>query len=242
MVRPASLAPGRTGPGQGRSIHPLQETDRRPLPVTGHRRHAAQQSRRSARLLARGGAILGARRTGRSGTRSESPRRFHAELRTSDRGPARETPRAFGPGIIGTMTITLITGATAQAAEDRAVRSVRGRWQALAAGAIAAFWRQSWPVGIAVLGRTELATGPAGLRTRALRAAELAGGTVYRRDISHSCRSPASVAVCSGSIVPVVLSAPNTGVCHPHEQTAWTPPSSIWWMVLQCSTAIGSSK
>jgi hypothetical protein len=27
--------PGRTGPGQGRSIHPLQETDRRQLPMTG---------------------------------------------------------------------------------------------------------------------------------------------------------------------------------------------------------------
>jgi DNA photolyase len=76
---------------------------------------------------------------------------------------------------------------------------------------------------------------------RALRAAELAGGTVYRRDISHSCRSPASVAVCSGSIVPVVLSEPNTGLCHPHEQTAWTPPSPISSMVMQWSTPIGSS-
>ena len=51
---------------------------------------------------------------------------------------------------------------------------------------------------------------------------------VYGRDMSHWCRSPASVAVCSGSIVPVVLPAPNTGLCHPHVQTAWTPPSPTW--------------
>jgi hypothetical protein len=36
--------PGRTGPGHGRSIHPLQETDRRPLSVTGHQRHARTES------------------------------------------------------------------------------------------------------------------------------------------------------------------------------------------------------
>ncbi len=53
----------------------------------------------------------------------------------------------------------------------------------------------------------------------------------YRRDISHSCRSPASAARCSGSIVPAVLSVPNTGLRQPQEQTAWTPPSptSGWW-------------
>jgi NAD(P)-dependent dehydrogenase (short-subunit alcohol dehydrogenase family) len=58
--------------------------------------------------------------------RSQSPTRFHAELRTPDRGPARETRRAFGPETwrrhpvsvpppalleTGMMTITLITGA-----------------------------------------------------------------------------------------------------------------------------------
>ena len=47
-------------------------------------------------------------------------------------------------------------------------------------------------------------------------------------------------ACCSGSIVPVTLSEPNTGLRQPHEQTAWTPPSPSWWMVVQCSTAIGS--
>jgi len=46
-------------------------------------------------------------------------------------------------------------------------------------------------------------------------------------------------ACCSGSIVPVTLSEPNTGLRQPHEQTAWTPPSPSWWMVVQCSTAIG---
>ena len=66
-------------------------------------------------------------------------------------------------------------------------------------------------------------------------------GTAYRRDISHSCRSPASAARCSGSIVPVVLSAPNTGLCQPHEQTAWTPASPTSWMVVWWSTAISSS-
>src|SRR6266700_5491499 len=59
------------------------------------------------------------------------------------------------------------------------------------------------------------------------------------QDISHSCRSPASVACCSGSIVPVVLSAPNTGLRQPHEQTAWTPPSPSWWLVVSWSTATG---
>src|SRR5712692_10415008 len=57
--------------------------------------------------------------------------------------------------------------------------------------------------------------------------------------ISHSCRSPASVACCSGSIVPVVLPAPNTGLRQPHEQAAWTPPSPTSWMVVWCSTATG---
>jgi hypothetical protein len=52
-----------------------------------------------------------------------------------------------------------------------------------------------------------------------------ARGAAYGRDISHSCRSPASTARCNGSIVPAVLSAPNTGLRQPHEQTAWTPPS-----------------
>src|SRR5713101_3426314 len=61
----------------------------------------------------------------------------------------------------------------------------------------------------------------------------------YRRDISHSCRSPASAARCSGSIAPAVLSAPNTGLRQPHEQTAWTPPSPTSWMVVWWSTAIG---
>ena len=35
----------------------------------------------------------------------------------------------------------------------------------------------------------------------------------------------------------VVLFAPNTGLCYPHEQTAWTPPSPISWMVMRWSTA-----
>src|SRR5438034_4903421 len=64
----------------------------------------------------------------------------------------------------------------------------------------------------------------------------------YRRDISHSCRSPASAARCSGSIVPAVLSVPNTGLRQPHVQTAWTPPSPSSWMVVWWSTATGSSK
>jgi hypothetical protein len=59
-----------------------------------------------------------------------------------------------------------------------------------------------------------------------------ARGVAYRRDISHSCRSPASAARCSGSIVPAVLSAPNTGLRQPHEQTACTPPSPTSWMVV----------
>src|SRR5712692_1896582 len=64
-------------------------------------------------------------------------------------------------------------------------------------------------------------------------------GTAYGRDIYHSCRSPASAARCSGSIVPAVLTAPNTGLRQPHEQTAWTPPSPTSWMVVWWSTAIG---
>src|SRR5215831_4746158 len=66
-----------------------------------------------------------------------------------------------------------------------------------------------------------------------------ARGAAYGRDISHSCRSPASAARCSGSIVPAVLSAPNTGLRQPHEQTAWAPPSPASWMVVWWSTAIG---
>src|SRR6266851_4445131 len=61
----------------------------------------------------------------------------------------------------------------------------------------------------------------------------------HRRDISHSCRSAASVACCSGSMVPVLLSAPNTGLRQPHEQTAWTAPSPSCWMVVECCTTIG---
>jgi hypothetical protein len=63
--------------------------------------------------------------------------------------------------------------------------------------------------------------------------------TAYGRDISHSCRSLASAACCSGSIVPAVLSAPNTGLRQPHEQAAWTLPSPSWWMVVWWSTAAG---
>ena len=48
----------------------------------------------------------------------------------------------------------------------------------------------------------------------------------YRRDMSHSCRSPASAARCNESMVPVFLSVPNTGLHQPHEQTAWAPPSA----------------
>ncbi len=66
-----------------------------------------------------------------------------------------------------------------------------------------------------------------------------ARGAAYGRDISHSCRSLASAARCSGSIVPAVLSAPNTGLRQPHEQTAWTPPSPTSWIVVWWSTAIG---
>ena len=65
-------------------------------------------------------------------------------------------------------------------------------------------------------------------------------GAAYRRDISHSCRSAASAACCSESIVPALLSAPNTGLRQPHEQTARTAPSPSCWMVVECSTAIGS--
>jgi hypothetical protein len=55
-------------------------------------------------------------------------------------------------------------------------------------------------------------------------------------DASHSCRSRASVACCSGSIVPVDLSAPNTGPRHPHEHSTCMPPSPSSWIV-GCSTA-----
>src|SRR5262245_51581255 len=46
--------------------------------------------------------------------------------------------------------------------------------------------------------------------------------------------SPASVASCSGSMVPVALSAPNTGLHQPHEHTACARPSPtdrtvVWW-------------
>ena len=64
----------------------------------------------------------------------------------------------------------------------------------------------------------------AGMPERARRASPRrpgpARGGAHRRDISHSCRSAASAACCSGSIVPVVLSAPNTALRQPHEQTA----------------------
>src|SRR5439155_24308498 len=66
-----------------------------------------------------------------------------------------------------------------------------------------------------------------------------ARGAAYGRDISHSCRSPASAARCCGSIVPAALSAPYTGLHQPHEQTAWTPPSPTSWIVVWWSTAIG---
>src|SRR6266702_8470046 len=77
---------------------------------------------------------------------------------------------------------------------------------------------------------------------RVLHAQELARGAGYRRDISHSCRPPASAARCSESMVPAVLPVPNTGLRQPHEQTAWAPPSPASWMVVWCSTAIGSSQ
>jgi hypothetical protein len=66
------------------------------------------------------------------------------------------------------------------------------------------------------------------------------GPIANRRDISHSCRSAASVACCSGSIVPVVLPAPNTGLRQPHEQTAWTAPSPSCWIVVEWFMTIGS--
>src|SRR5438552_3683151 len=69
-----------------------------------------------------------------------------------------------------------------------------------------------------------------------------ARGAAYRRDISHSCRSPASAARCSGSIVPAVLSVPNTRLRQPRVQTAWTPPSPSSWMVVWWSMATGSSE
>src|SRR6516225_1527838 len=62
----------------------------------------------------------------------------------------------------------------------------------------------------------------------------------YGKDMSHWCRSPASVACCSGSIMPVVLSAPNTGLRHPQVQAACTPPSPTSWIVVWWSTAIGA--
>jgi hypothetical protein len=60
-------------------------------------------------------------------------------------------------------------------------------------------------------------------------ASQSACGAAYRRDIWHSCRSPASAACCTGSIMSVALSAANTGLRQPHEQTAWTPPVSLPW-------------
>jgi hypothetical protein len=56
-------------------------------------------------------------------------------------------------------------------------------------------------------------------------------------DASHSCRSAASRACSSGSMAPVVLSAPNTGLRQPQEHTACTAPSPssrsvIWWFTL----------
>src|SRR6266487_149986 len=79
------------------------------------------------------------------------------------------------------------------------------------------------------------------LRTGAAQLMAPASATcgAVRRDISHSCRSPASAARCSGSIAPVVLSALNTGLRQPHEQAAWTPPSPTSRIVVWWSTAIG---
>jgi ribosomal protein L17 len=54
-------------------------------------------------------------------------------------------------------------------------------------------------------------------------ASQPARGAAYRKDICHPCRSPASAACCTGSILPVVLSAPSTRLRQPPEQTAWTP-------------------
>ena len=42
----------------------------------------------------------------------------------------------------------------------------------------------------------------------------------YWSDASHTCRSPASTACCSASMVPSDLSAPNTALRQPHEHTA----------------------
>ena len=58
-------------------------------------------------------------------------------------------------------------------------------------------------------------------------------GAAYGRDISHSCRSPAPAARCSGSIVPAALSAPDTGLRQPYEQTVRKPPPSLTsWLVV----------
>jgi hypothetical protein len=39
--------------------------------------------------------------------------------------------------------------------------------------------------------------------------------------------------------VPVVLSAPDTGLRQPHEQTTWTAPSRSCWIVVEWCTTIG---
>ena len=86
--------------------------------------------------------------------------------------------------------------------------------------------------GVRCRGRLDVAAGNAEISLPGVAATSGPGfGAAYRRDISHSCRSAASAACCSESIVPVVLSEPNTGLRQPHEQTAWTRPrpAAGWW-------------
>jgi flavin-dependent dehydrogenase len=81
-------------------------------------------------------------------------------------------------------------------------------WNDLVRGAASSVHRAT-----AQLATQLVAAGSVGSRTSGWFAA-------YWKDASHSCRSPASTACCSESIVPSDLSTPNTGLRHPHEHTA----------------------
>ena len=45
-----------------------------------------------------------------------------------------------------------------------------------------------------------------------------------------------------GRVLPVLLSASNTGLRQPHEQAAWTAPSSNCWIAVEWYTALVSHR
>jgi len=57
---------------------------------------------------------------------------------------------------------------------------------------------------------------------------------------SHSCRSRASAASWSASMVPADLSAPKTALRHPQEQSAWVRPPLISTIVVRCSIGVAA--